>query len=38
MRGMVGEKYDFNELRYSAGVALRWDSPVGPLKLSFGRR
>lgn len=26
-----------NELRYSAGIGLSWISPVGPLKLSFGR-
>ena len=35
--GMVGEKYDFNEWRYSTGLAFSWYSPVGPLKLSFGR-
>jgi len=35
--GMVGEKYDFNEWRYSTGLGFSWYSPVGPLKLSFGR-
>ncbi len=35
--GIVGEKYDFGEMRYSAGLAFNWFSPVGPLKLSFGK-
>ena len=35
--GMVGEKYDFNEVRYSTGLGFSWYSPVGPLKLSFGK-
>ncbi|HWQ37632.1 MAG TPA: outer membrane protein assembly factor BamA [Burkholderiales bacterium] len=35
--GLAGEKYDTNELRYSTGLAFSWYSPVGPLKLSFGR-
>ncbi|HEV8259598.1 MAG TPA: outer membrane protein assembly factor BamA, partial [Burkholderiales bacterium] len=35
--GVVGEKYDFGEMRYSAGLAFNWFSPVGPLKLSFGK-
>jgi outer membrane protein insertion porin family len=35
--GTVGETYDFNELRYSTGLGFSWYSPVGPLKLSFGR-
>jgi len=34
--GMVGETYDFGETRASAGVALSWFSPMGPLKISFG--
>jgi outer membrane protein insertion porin family len=36
--GAVGDsfKVDFNEMRYSTGVALSWFSPVGPLKLSLG--
>jgi outer membrane protein insertion porin family len=33
--GYVGETYDFAEMRYSAGIAFSWFSPVGPLKLSF---
>lgn len=35
--GMVGETYDFNEVRYSTGIGFSWYSPVGPLKLSFGK-
>jgi outer membrane protein insertion porin family len=35
--GYVGDKYEFDKLRYSAGLAFGWYSPVGPLKLSFGR-
>lgn len=27
----------FNDLRYSAGVGISWVSPIGPLKLSFGK-
>jgi outer membrane protein insertion porin family len=32
--GMVGEKYDFGDLRYSTGLSVLWVSPFGPLKLS----
>ena len=38
--GMVfgqGEKFDLGELRYSAGVAVSWLSPIGPLKFSIGQ-
>lgn len=38
--GMVygqGEKLDVGELRYSAGVAVSWLSPIGPLKFSVGQ-
>jgi len=35
--GLVGESYDFAEMRYSAGLVFNWYSPVGPLKLSYGR-
>ncbi len=35
--GFVGDKYDTGELRYSAGLAFAWYSPVGPLKLSIGK-
>ncbi len=35
--GLVGETYDFSEMRYSTGLAFNWFSPVGPLKLSFAR-
>ena len=34
--GTVGDKFDFGETRASAGVALSWFSPMGPLKISFG--
>ncbi len=34
--GMVDDSFDVAALRYSAGLALNWFSPVGPLKLSFG--
>jgi len=32
-----GENIKFNDLRYSAGVGISWVSPIGPLKLSFGK-
>jgi outer membrane protein insertion porin family len=35
--GFVGEKYDTQELRYSAGVAFAWYSPVGPMKISWAK-
>jgi outer membrane protein insertion porin family len=35
--GTVGEKYDFNEVRYSTGLGFNWYSPVGPMKISFGK-
>lgn len=35
--GLVGETYDFDEMRYSTGLAFNWFSPVGPLKLSFAK-
>lgn len=30
------DQFQFNELRYSTGLGLNWQSPIGPLKLSFG--
>lgn len=30
------DKFELGELRYSAGLAFSWSSPVGPLKLSMG--
>jgi outer membrane protein insertion porin family len=30
-------KVDLGELRYSAGLAFNWYSPVGPLSISFAR-
>ncbi|MGQ0579364.1 MAG: outer membrane protein assembly factor BamA [Betaproteobacteria bacterium] len=35
--GLVGETYDFEELRYSAGLVFNWYSPIGPLKFSYGK-
>ena len=32
-----GQKIQFSDLRYSVGLGISWISPVGPLKLSFGR-
>jgi outer membrane protein insertion porin family len=35
--GTVGEKYDFQQMRYSTGLGFNWYSPVGPMKISFGK-
>jgi outer membrane protein insertion porin family len=35
--GTVGDTFQFDEMRYSAGLALSWFSPVGPLKISLGQ-
>jgi len=32
-----GQKIQVSDLRYSAGVGISWVSPVGPLKLSYGK-
>ncbi|HEY6134031.1 MAG TPA: outer membrane protein assembly factor BamA [Rubrivivax sp.] len=32
-----GEEVDFSTLRASAGIGLSWISPVGPLRLSWGK-
>jgi outer membrane protein insertion porin family len=31
------QKIDFASLRYSAGIGISWVSPVGPLRLSYGK-
>ncbi len=33
----AGDKLSLSNLRYSAGVGISWISPIGPLKLSFGK-
>jgi outer membrane protein insertion porin family len=32
-----GQKIQISDLRYSAGIGISWVSPIGPLKLSFGK-
>ncbi|HEY4319378.1 MAG TPA: outer membrane protein assembly factor BamA [Herbaspirillum sp.] len=32
-----GEKVSVSELRYSTGVGISWISPIGPIKLSYGK-
>jgi outer membrane protein insertion porin family len=33
----TGEKLDFGDLRFSAGLSVAWNSPVGPLKFSLAQ-
>jgi outer membrane protein insertion porin family len=33
----VDEKLDFGDLRFSAGLSVAWNSPVGPLKFSIAQ-
>jgi outer membrane protein insertion porin family len=30
------QKIDLSDLRYSTGVSFNWNSPMGPLRLSYG--
>ncbi|WP_016835424.1 outer membrane protein assembly factor BamA [Herbaspirillum lusitanum] len=32
-----GERIKINDLRYSTGLGISWISPIGPLKLSYGK-
>ncbi|WP_034297426.1 outer membrane protein assembly factor BamA [Herbaspirillum sp. RV1423] len=32
-----GERIKVNDLRYSTGIGISWISPIGPLKLSYGK-
>lgn len=32
-----GQKISVSDLRYSTGIGLSWISPIGPLKLSYGK-
>lgn len=31
------EKLDFSDLRYSGGMSFAWNSPIGPMKISFAK-
>jgi outer membrane protein insertion porin family len=31
------ERIKINDLRYSTGLGISWISPIGPLKLSYGK-
>ena len=33
----ANEKFRLSELRYSVGLAFNWNSPLGPLRLSYGK-
>ncbi|MEW6429192.1 MAG: outer membrane protein assembly factor BamA [Thermodesulfobacteriota bacterium] len=33
----IGEKWDFNNIKKSVGTGVRWLSPMGPLRLEYGR-
>jgi outer membrane protein insertion porin family len=35
--GLVGETYQFSDLRYSVGLAVAWVSPLGPLKINYAK-
>ncbi len=35
--GMVGDTYQLGDLRYSTGLAVSWNSPLGPLKISVAK-
>jgi outer membrane protein insertion porin family len=33
----AGEKISLSDLRYSTGLSFIWNSPMGPLRLSYGK-
>jgi outer membrane protein insertion porin family len=33
----VNDKFDLSQMRASAGISFAWNSPVGPMKISFAR-
>jgi outer membrane protein insertion porin family len=35
--GMIGDKFDGGQLRYSTGVSVMWVSPLGPLRVSAAK-
>ncbi len=32
----MGQRLSFDDLRQTAGVGIRWYSPIGPLRLEWG--
>ena len=33
----LNDKFDLSQMRASAGISFAWNSPVGPMKISFAR-